>query len=232
MKRPTIIALLATLAVILIIGGIWFFHAKDQSRHSGAKTEVQKLSSAARQTLVPPPEAKTEPKQIDLMDLATIRKGEGVEHAFIRQLQALPVKFGFAGDLADETALKKWAGRQAHLIAIRTGYYDWKFGVEVRVERPGVAYLLQNNNDGVLRVVEYKDKMAVASHTNGDTMAFSAAETIGNSGAPQVQVPQTASQTALQSTSQTTPQSTPNTLTAGGYHLPLYEYLYTGVGAG
>lgn len=53
---------------------------------------------------------------------AVINKGEGIEHALRRQLEAMPEKFGFHGDAADKAAIHEWSGGEAHRIALREGF--------------------------------------------------------------------------------------------------------------
>jgi hypothetical protein len=90
------------------------------------------------------------------MQLAIVHKGEGVESALIRQFAADPVVYGFNGKQGDAKAVHQWAGRQAHLLAIKAGYYDWKFGAEVRVAAPDkMAFVIQKDAAGNLIVVEY-----------------------------------------------------------------------------
>jgi hypothetical protein len=86
--------------------------------------------------------------------LATVHWTEGIEHAFIRQLVADPANYGFDGKPDDKKAVKHWAGRQAHLLAIKAGYVD-KFGAQIGVPTGDTtAYLIQKNADGSLQIVE------------------------------------------------------------------------------
>jgi hypothetical protein len=88
--------------------------------------------------------------------IATVRKGEGIERPLIRQLMASPDLYGFKGDASNNAAVKTWAEKKAHVIAIKAGYVDRKFGGEIRVKHPGeVAYVLENDDHGGLRVAEY-----------------------------------------------------------------------------
>jgi len=96
------------------------------------------------------------------LELATIGKGEGVEHALIRQLQAEPSKFGYKGDLNDTAAIRKWAETKAHQIAIENNYVDPKTGSEIRVKDIGPvgkegnpAYVLEIDSEGKFKVREY-----------------------------------------------------------------------------
>ncbi len=90
------------------------------------------------------------------LDLATIRKGEGIEHALKRQLLNDPQKFGWD----QKTDLNTWANKTAHLIAIKNGYVNPLTGEEVRVfdmnfkGQQNPAYLLEVEN-GQFKVKEY-----------------------------------------------------------------------------
>ncbi len=58
---------------------------------------------------------------------ATIHKGEGIEHGFIRQIEhnhELAKELGFKGDINDAKALHEFAGREAHILAMKEGYVD------------------------------------------------------------------------------------------------------------
>jgi hypothetical protein len=53
---------------------------------------------------------------------AIVGKGEGIEHALIRQILHNPdlaKQLGFQGDVNDAAALKNFAGREAHILALR-----------------------------------------------------------------------------------------------------------------
>lgn len=112
------------------------------------------------------------------LKLATIRKGEGVEHAFIRQLiddpnimDGVKIWIGkkeydleFAG--GDDEAVKKWARSTAHLLAIFTGYIDRKTGRQIMVKRPNeIAYLVdvdENKKSAGFDVYQKEAKAAEA----------------------------------------------------------------------
>src|SRR3989344_1345499 len=65
---------------------------------------------------------------------ATIGKGEGIEHALIRQLENDPSKFGFTGDANDAVALHRWAGGEAHKKALKEHFADVGIEAEMRVK--------------------------------------------------------------------------------------------------
>ena len=70
---------------------------------------------------------------------SVVHQGEGIEHAYIRQLTNQPEKFGFQGDLNNEAAVRSWAENSAHRLAIEHGYVNPATGDEIRVAIPGEA---------------------------------------------------------------------------------------------
>lgn len=92
-----------------------------------------------------PPES---PEKVGLGEIsanAVVHKGEGVEHALRRQLEADPEKWGFTGKPG---GLHRWAGHEAHRLAIQFDYVKGG-GLETRV-RPWdkIAYLLEQDANG------------------------------------------------------------------------------------
>lgn len=131
----------AAAVLLAVIFGLWFFFWRTP-------TEKKVPFEPAQVQQQPKNDTKNEKLQ-----LAIVRRGEGIEHALIRQLAASPKEFGFAGDTKDAARVKNWAGREAHVLAIRAGYVDWKFGAEVRVKAPDrVAYVLEKSVVGDLRI--------------------------------------------------------------------------------
>lgn len=59
-----------------------------------------------------------------IYDLATVGKGQGIEHALIRQLEYNPKGMGCPEEIIakGKEAIKGWAGQQAHKIALEQGY--------------------------------------------------------------------------------------------------------------
>ncbi|MFA5048133.1 MAG: hypothetical protein WC516_03870 [Patescibacteria group bacterium] len=91
------------------------------------------------------------------LDLATIHKGEGIEHALNRQLVNEPARFGFHGDVHDVSAVRAWAGGEAHRLAIRAGFVDATTGQEIRVGSAGIdqaKYLIEGDAKSGIRVHE------------------------------------------------------------------------------
>lgn len=95
--------------------------------------------------------------KIVISEAAIIHKGEGIEHAFIRQLSDEPEKFGYTGDMEDENAIKQWAGSQAHRLAISEGYAEMDGNREIRIGGNGenVAIQIEKDPSGHIVVNEY-----------------------------------------------------------------------------
>lgn len=88
----------------------------------------------------------------EILQNAVVHKGEGIEHALKRQLIDHPVENGYSGDPDNDAAIKSWAGREAHRIALddRNAYVT--HDAETRVRIPDkYAYVL--NRGGT--VTEY-----------------------------------------------------------------------------
>jgi hypothetical protein len=93
--------------------------------------------------------------------LGTAHWTNGIENPLIQQLIAKPAivdstTFEFKGDRNDASAVKHWAGITAHLLAIKAGYVDAKFGGEVRVAiGDKVSYVIQKTTDNKVVIAEY-----------------------------------------------------------------------------
>ena len=129
----------------------------------------QKTLPGATQLTEPP----TSPEIVESALLnpdAVIHKGEGIEHAFIRQIERpeLAKQFGFTGDVSDTKALHAFAQRQAHLLAIKEGYVS-SDGQEIRVAGADkMAYEI--NMDSGYPVIEEKTISGeiIETHQEGD----------------------------------------------------------------
>lgn len=153
-SRVTIIAIVIVLAICVAGIGIWIYPRHAQPAKSSPSVPAPAQVKTNKPTLPPPTVKSTEPSASQ-MQLAIAHKGEGVESTFIRQFAADPVTYGFNGK-QDPKVIHRWAGRQAHLLAIKAGYYDWKFGAEVGASAPDkMAFVIQKNAAGNLTVVEY-----------------------------------------------------------------------------
>jgi hypothetical protein len=206
-ERQATPAAIVGFVLLFCLVGLLLLHYMNKQRPVKEKpspiTQTQE-APAVQPEITAPASASVSTLREDQLKLATVGRGEGVEHALIRQLVADPSEYGFSGDVSNKRAVKKWAGRRAHFVAVRAGYFDWKFGAEIRVKHPGkTAFLLEKNSNGKFQVAEYK----VSSHD-------------GSGVSPEPQKTLTlASRTAHS-----------EFLGWPGAHasIPVYEYLYTG----
>ncbi|MFA5124877.1 MAG: hypothetical protein WC473_03620 [Patescibacteria group bacterium] len=141
------------------IGSWW----QNEPAPSTSSTEVASVETGTAPAAI----AKLEHTEFippkEQLGLATIGKGEGIEHALHRQLEANAKELGYAGDLENKNALHHWAGMRAHQIAIDEHYVDPKTGAEIRVAGGGIGhaqYLLDNKN----HVHEFIDSKPVGEH--------------------------------------------------------------------
>lgn len=117
----------------------------------------QNVTPGAAEHLEPVPGAMAQNIESAPLDQdAVIGKGEGIEHAFRRQIEHdidLAKKLGYTGDPNDSAALHKFSGSAAHKLAIDQGYVDGPN--EVRVRTAGeVAYQVEMDKNGDVRVLE------------------------------------------------------------------------------
>ena len=100
-----------------------------------------------------------------------VHKGEGIESTFIRQIQnnhELAKELGYKGDLNDLKELHKFAGHEAHVIAIKEGYVD-NNGHEVRVaEADKIGYEIKNENGHIIVTEKSIDGKILETHHEGD----------------------------------------------------------------
>jgi hypothetical protein len=167
-SRGHIVLTLITLAIASMALMLTRIHQVDiNTIDSELASLKQSLTDSTRPAVInmestlPPVNA---PKQLTLAErlaLGTPHKGQGFEHSMIRQLRADPTKFNstkfkFTGDFAQTAAVKTWAGRVAHIIAIEDGKFDIKFHSSVGPRRPDeVSYLLDVDSNGNVTVAEY-----------------------------------------------------------------------------
>ncbi len=86
-----------------------------------------------------------------LMELATIKKGEGVWHAVYRQLEDQvhrnPLKFGLKPeDLENAAKVKQVLNKETMNLLIKNHYIDPEKGVELRIVNPGTKVILEDDN--------------------------------------------------------------------------------------
>lgn len=102
---------------------------------------------------------------------ALVHKGDSPESLFIKQIDHRPElakALGYTGDMNDTQALHKFAGRQAHLIAMDQGYFK-DIHNQVGPNALGInraAYQLEIDGNGKVFVHEYFDGKSVEMHTS------------------------------------------------------------------
>lgn len=107
---------------------------------------------------------------------AIVHKGQGIEHAFIKQIEHNPIlakelaeKAGFKGDLNNPKILHEFAGKQAHLIAINEGYVDSTTGHQVSVlQADKVGYEIKMENGHIAVDEKSVDGKLFETHHEGD----------------------------------------------------------------
>lgn len=122
----------------------------------------EQSSSTANNTI--PQEKVVEEKVFNLENSAVVHKGEGIERVLIRQMDENPKlaqQLGFKGDINDKTALHKFAGQEAHRIALEKGYVDSATGKEIWIKDANkVAFELKSDANGkpivTLRTIDGK----------------------------------------------------------------------------
>ena len=157
-KLPPVVSIAITIVVAICVSGIGIWIYNRHVQPAKLAPSPTPTAHAATNKPAPPPTSTANPAEPSdaQMQIAIAHKGGSPERAFIRQFTADPVAYGFNGDQNDAKAIHQWAGRQAHLLAIKTGYYDWKFGAEVRVVAPDkMAFVIRKDAAGNLTVVEY-----------------------------------------------------------------------------
>jgi len=148
-KRFTIVTGIILAAVVIFWGfwSVWISERLKQTekdlRNAQAELKKAQMSVVLSAQAEPKTEAAGKEAVSAVSRTAIVQKGEGIEHALIRQLQEDPFTYGFEGNATPKT-VKKWAQKKAHQIAILAGYVNQKTGEEVRVRGKGenIAYIL------------------------------------------------------------------------------------------
>lgn len=97
---------------------------------------------------------------------AIVGKGEGITHAFARQVRADPEKFGFTGDVNDKNAMARFTLE----LAKKFGYAD-DAGNEIRVGEAGtVAYELNQENGHLVVNEKTLDGKIIDTNKEGDVL--------------------------------------------------------------
>ena len=186
---PQVVLIAIVLAIIVAAVGVAAWVHPSHAQPATAAQDTANKPTPQLALMV----KSTQPSD-EQMRLGIAHKGNGVESALIRQFAANPVAYGFNGKQDDVKAIRQWAGRQAHLLAIKAGYYDWKFGAEIRAVTPNkMAFVIQKDATGNLTVVEYavtggstatptfsQGVTHISSTTIGASNFFGASPTTGN----------------------------------------------------
>jgi hypothetical protein len=157
-SRSFVIPLLWILVLIIALLTGFFLGRFSKTAPTAQTPAAVTTQSTAPPAVLPPVVA----------DINVVHSGEGIESPLIRQLIADPSLAGFSGNRDDARAVKQWAGRQAHLLAIKAGFVEWKFGEEMRVKYPGVsAFRIEKDSTGKLTIVEYAVSSMMSAGASG-----------------------------------------------------------------
>ncbi len=178
------------LALVVLIGllgsGIYFLqksrladNARQEARIDAAMKEIReeeaasKAAEAGANAHANAHAAKpAKPIPVDLV----VRKGEGVEHPLIRQLEADPsiadnLPSRFTGNRNDLAAVRRWAGHEVAVLAIKAGLVGWEFGEEYRIKAPDtIAVSFVRDPNGGLVIVQYAASTLVEKTPATDTV--------------------------------------------------------------
>ena len=106
---------------------------------------------------------------------AIIHKGQGIEHALIRQIEhnsKMAQELGFKGNINDPKALHVFAQHQAHIVAIKEGYVD-NAGHEVRItEGNKVGYELSFKDGHPVVIEKTIDGKILGTYDSENRYAF------------------------------------------------------------
>ena len=108
----------------------------------------------------------------EILNLATVHKGEGVSHAVMRQLIGGDIKntgftpdqehlaaMGYHGQANDRGAIESWARKMSGKIVTDEKYYDPKTGQQTWVmQKDRSAYVLYGNEKNGFNIGEYQDR--------------------------------------------------------------------------
>ncbi|MEK7377070.1 MAG: hypothetical protein AABZ57_07945 [Candidatus Margulisiibacteriota bacterium] len=181
--KAKVVKMIATIVVLGIgIAAAYFLVYKPEMARQVAEAKAKEDGDAARARAnaavnargMARAEAEKE-RQIKLK-LATIGKGEGPIHAYTRQLiddpgqmDGLIVKIGkeeydltYSGNKSDKGAVEKWANHKACILAIVSGYVEYKKSRkhgrrQIRIKKPGeVAYLFVPRQKDSVKLLDIK----------------------------------------------------------------------------
>ena len=151
--------------------------AEQNAQHETSQTqhEIQRIIGQRHldedNGIKPPVDAQHETAH---MQDIVVHKGEGIEHTFIRQIEhnpALAKELGYEGDINDTKALHEFAGREAHVIAIKEGYVEnTEDGIkEIRIaEADKVSYEIKTENGHITVEEKTVSGETIGTHHEGD----------------------------------------------------------------
>jgi len=150
-----------------------------ETEHINSGSEIKTDSIKHEEsTAVGTPAAKAETEiklSEEQLKNVIIQKGEGIEHSFIRQIEndhKLAEDLGYKGDVNDEKALHAFAGRQAHVLAIKEGYVEVGENgemKEVRIAEAGkVGHLIKMENGHATATEVTAEGKVLEVHHEGD----------------------------------------------------------------
>ena len=120
--------------------------------------EIQKIKEAEAELF--------QPKNADIPREAIIQKGEGIEHAFARQIEHDPeLQKYFKWD--GKSDLHKFAGKAAHRASLQLGYVNAE-GQQIWIKEPGAANVLKLEAGKLLSTEYNASGTLIESHTEGD----------------------------------------------------------------
>lgn len=146
----------------MMVGGLWlenFLHdlfLKPIPHGKGGIHSPEPVGAGARGGEEPTPAPRRGPEGVEIppvephpvgpipvLEDAVVHKGEGVEHALRRQIEADPEKWGYTG----KGSVHRFAGHEAHRIANELGYVKGSAEERVRLIDQ-VAYILDKDSSG------------------------------------------------------------------------------------
>lgn len=103
--------------------------------------------------------------------ISVVHKGEGIEHAFRRQIEhdeSLAKALGFKGDIHDTKALHEFSGGAAHRLAIDTGYVDKTGAHQIGITQANkVSFEVKMENGQPIVVEKALDGKILGTHEHG-----------------------------------------------------------------
>lgn len=183
LKKIQLISVVLLAILVNSASGYYFVYKPEMARRAAiaqAKADADAAKArtdaeAARVKAEIKAQAAAEKERQRKLKLATIGQGEGVINAYARQLKdepgqvaGLKVKIGkewydltYKGDTSDAAALEKWVNHKAYLLAVVSGYVEYKKGRkhkrQIKIKKPGeVAYLVVPKQKDKLKLMDIK----------------------------------------------------------------------------